>query len=142
MSSLTIFKESTSFPDLNTSRRVPRSGFAFTRYLNPCVGQSRARHFCKLTWCLHVVCKSRTKAVPEGECFPSDAFLDPSSTAYSRCRSPVQASGGPISAGKRTTKVTSSPSPLSRLDRHRKASYTKPPCRDMFLGIDRRLHLS
>ena len=34
-SSLTILMGSICTPDRNASRRVPRSGFAFTRYLNP-----------------------------------------------------------------------------------------------------------
>ena len=86
---LTIFKIFNCVPDRNTSRRVPRLGFAFTRYLDPHVRWSRAGHPCELTRHPRTVCRNHIKVAPEAGCLPNDVVLDPSPTAYSRCRSPV-----------------------------------------------------
>ena len=142
-SSLTIFKGFSCVPDRNNSRSVPRSAFAFTRYLNPPVSGGveleASATYAAPSYGMWKPYKGSTRdGVPFRRCC-SRSFLH-SLVQMSISRLNLW-NGSAFQLGSEEPKIASSPSSPSHRDRRRRAFYTKLPCRGRFLDIGRRSHI-
>ena len=119
-------------PDRNASRRVPRSGFALTRYLAFHVRLRRADTCENLRGAFEGCIKAVEGQHPRRGTVHSVPFLIP----HPQLTPDVDFPSEPLEwmllqLGSKRQKTTSSPSSPSPGDRRKKASYTTPPC----LGI-------